>query len=662
MIEIVLNENGSVSNREILIGFTGENLDKTLHFTYPEQYQSYHKYVLVNNSVDGTFGVLPINDDMFVISTFLTSKKYGWELQVMFTEDELDLSAETVDISPKEGKHQKLFKKIWCGIDRGLYSGEAINAFEEDENVKIFYDKIVAMINNGGTSGGVSSWNDITDKPFYDTRVETTKIITFDGNFEDKEVLKPNDYQWFVRLSDDYVSAEKIIGKNIEYYNGNNGSTTTIQVTNDLITQGGSYQLIQGLLVLCEGDVGIGPINLTKGIWTICEMDGETPLTYASSLEVPVTEGQVKTLDEMYLPETTKYQSDWSVNDEASTSYIKNRTHYDARVETIKTITFDGTFEGKEVVKDDFDDVWFTKVSDEYFPPDKLIGKNISVCFDGGPMSMPIASHYIYEQEGFYNVSGYVVVCEKEVKIILRDQIGTFVILSKGIWFRADVDEKTSIPDVYASSLEVPELEGEVKTLDEIYIPSTIARVSDLENLGGTGGNIDVEFDEERNAIVLDLSGASVGGESASGSSEKWTYLINEELLEDTAYVGRDGFKFKELEVYLILPTAFSTTGALYLTSANSGTVYGEPRINVGAQNTFVGVIFMKLEVIDNKLWRGTYSNPPYFAMGNSANVSTAFGHKIVGNIIDKEYIEGMTLIHQSCSIPSGSTVIVRGR
>lgn len=188
MIEITLNENGSVSNREIFIGFTGENLDKTLHFTYPEKYQSYHKYILVNHSVDDTFGVLPINDDKFVVSTFLTSKKYGWELQVMFTEDELDLSAETVDLSPKEGKHQKLFKKIWCGIDRGLYSGEAINAFEEDENVKIFYDKIVAMINNGGTSGGVSSWNDLTDKPFYEDEViktiigETTYVIPYSMN------------------------------------------------------------------------------------------------------------------------------------------------------------------------------------------------------------------------------------------------------------------------------------------------------------------------------------------------------------------------------------------------------------------------------------------------------------------------------------------------
>lgn len=158
MIEITLNENGSVSNREIFIGFTGENLDKTLHFTYPEKYQSYHKYILVNHSVDGTFGVLPINDDKFVVSTYLTSKKYGWELQVMFTEDELDLSAETVDLSPKEGKHQKLFKKIWCGIDRGLYSGEAINVFEQDENVQLFYEKVlkVASENGGGTAAALT--------------------------------------------------------------------------------------------------------------------------------------------------------------------------------------------------------------------------------------------------------------------------------------------------------------------------------------------------------------------------------------------------------------------------------------------------------------------------------------------------------------------------
>lgn len=146
-----------------------------------------------------------------------------------------------------------------------------------------------------------------------------------------------------------------------------------------------------------------------------------------------------------------------------------------------------------------------------------------------------------------------------------------------------------------------------------------------------------------------------------SGGSE-WTYLMNEELLEDTAYVGRDGFKFKELEVYLILPTAFSTTGSLYLTSANSGTIYGEPRVQIGANNTFVGVVFMKLEVIDNKLWRGYYSNPPYFGMVNTSNLSTLFGHKVANVVIDKEYIEGMTLIHGNCSIPKGSTVIVRGR
>ena len=43
--------------------------------------------------------------------------------------------------------------------------------------------------------------------------------------------------------------------------------------------------------------------------------------------EAPTT--IVHTIDEKFLPESATTQSDWSVNDESSTDYIKNRTHYE---------------------------------------------------------------------------------------------------------------------------------------------------------------------------------------------------------------------------------------------------------------------------------------------------------------------------------------------
>lgn len=157
------------------------------------------------------------------------------------------------------------------------------------------------------------------------------------------------------------------------------------------------------------------------------------------------------------------------------------------------------------------------------------------------------------------------------------------------------------------------------------------------------------------NGDVVELGG--------SGGSEEWIYLFNDTLTEDTAYLTFDNFKFKELEAYVVVTTPFSNEGTLYLTSSATGSIYGDPRISqLGVKNTFTGVVYLKFEVINNDLWKGYKSIPPYLGMGNYENLSTSFCHKVAGTIINKEYIEGMTLIQAQASLPSGTKIIIRGR
>ena len=174
-------------------------------------------------------------------------------------------------------------------------------------------------------SGGVSSWNDLTDKPFYE-ETKVTEIpainIEWDGNTEGLEYCdmgEPNEEgHGYYKVSNDVfpVSAFDRGWSLTNTYrpDGHSDIFTSENVTRYEIYDegrvcglyfyvnppGDSYNLV---LVACE-DVEMGGIKLTKGVWFDGSADGGG--WYVQSLTIPgstVTETKLKTIEPKFLPD-----------------------------------------------------------------------------------------------------------------------------------------------------------------------------------------------------------------------------------------------------------------------------------------------------------------------------------------------------------------------
>ena len=62
------------------------------------------------------------------------------------------------------------------------------------------------LVESGGSTGGVSSWNDLTDKPF-----EPPKVYEFDGNTEGLDSFNDGNANMY-KVSDDILTTEQLVG------------------------------------------------------------------------------------------------------------------------------------------------------------------------------------------------------------------------------------------------------------------------------------------------------------------------------------------------------------------------------------------------------------------------------------------------------------------
>lgn len=68
---------------------------------------------------------------------------------------------------------------------------------------------------DGQGGGGVTSWNDLTDKPFGEELTEG--IITFDGDYSKHEYVDVGDDCFCVRISDKVMSKDEVVGSTVRY-------------------------------------------------------------------------------------------------------------------------------------------------------------------------------------------------------------------------------------------------------------------------------------------------------------------------------------------------------------------------------------------------------------------------------------------------------------
>ena len=121
-----------------------ENLDETIVFDLPEEFNDYRKYLLAFITVDDKqyFSPLPIINNSVKVSSSLTQFAGLWTMYVTCRQQELDLTTENVDISPKEGEHVFISDAIYGIVSNSAINKELVKNTPMDSNLKLVYDDL----------------------------------------------------------------------------------------------------------------------------------------------------------------------------------------------------------------------------------------------------------------------------------------------------------------------------------------------------------------------------------------------------------------------------------------------------------------------------------------------------------------------------------------
>lgn len=177
----------------------------------------------------------------------------------------------------------------------------------------------------------------------------------------------------------------------------------------------------------------------------------------------------VKKIDEIFLPPA----GDWEENSLNSYSYIKNRTHY----QDTQVYKFNGNYEQCECAFSPDTIDGFVKISNDTLNLNDF--NKIKVTFNN---SLGMRQNYMeFLKEELLNENDVITVSNLLVfYVVLADSYqipNKNLALTKGIWVRY---RKEDIAEQYISEIK---FYTKVKQLDEIYIPSTIARVEDVPTI-----------------------------------------------------------------------------------------------------------------------------------------------------------------------------------
>lgn len=433
------------------------------------------------------------------------------------------------------------------------FAGECFEFFATKEDLEDVFNYIQE---NGGTSSGASSWNDLTDKPFYTTYEEPATItLTFDGNTTGKETVSALDEDGvFVKVSDSCPKDEWLIGGTLNIRS--DGSTQSITLKESHLTNisnvagfTGSGTIVGGAILIARDAVTIeeAGVEFSSGVWFMCASD----TSYVSSLTYTDDGERVTPIDEKYIPDTIARTEDmlsvredvnqaiidiekldndmffgdseadmygtridYNENDPDGVGYVANRTHYDGRVVTINAL-LSRTILEEDYINDSIGELVYVSS----FIPERnlLVGGQIqSIHFNSTSQDIDrhdskiIAEPDIVDVEcdsgTAYTISANIVYTiwggelrDDKILVVTADNtvIGGYA-YKKGIYFPVFKSASRSAPSTingdkrieyqcYGGVYKLSYIgaEGEIKQLDEKFIPDTIARVADIPVGGG---------------------------------------------------------------------------------------------------------------------------------------------------------------------------------
>lgn len=168
MIRITIGSDGVPSERKVILGNKYENNDEMIYFSLPQDFDTYKKYVIAVMKVNGenVTRVLPINENIMMVSSSITYYSGNWSLYVMCRQTEIDLSNVNIDISAKDGEHVFISDGFLGIVNKSNIEKDAVDNIPLDSNLKIIYDDLLELKNQllYFIMNGIG-WDSIKNKP-----------------------------------------------------------------------------------------------------------------------------------------------------------------------------------------------------------------------------------------------------------------------------------------------------------------------------------------------------------------------------------------------------------------------------------------------------------------------------------------------------------------
>lgn len=355
-------------------------------------------------------------------------------------------------------------------------------------------DGILSVNTNvvGGGGGGVTSWDDLRDKPFY----EETEIAELVSN------LTTEAYD-----NGQFPPCNFIVGEKYNViWNG--------ESYNDLICyESDGYRVIGG-----------------EGYPFYIDDDGGNSLYIESTTDetdfVVTIIGKrvtIKTIDEKFLPA-------WDD--------LKNKPF--GETPPLFDITWDGNMEGHEVV-DMGDGNYYVKVSDEVFTKEQLLN---STTFNSNSYEVINTEENISIDEEFGAIflnGGMVIFSAENFNTVAGLPEGTF---SNGVWLYNSTGEEP----FYVNRLVAATT---IKTIDEKYIPDSIARVEDIDKEVSWNDITDKPFGEETQYNLRVTSDVT----TTSSVTVPFTAVVGKTYKIDVIDVGSNTVLISSIAVCTTFPT-----------------------------------------------------------------------------------------------------------
>lgn len=380
-----------------------------------------------------------------------------------------------------------------------------------------------APMNQLVTSSGVSSWNDLTDRPFYE-----------EGSYEEilpeAELSFVNYYGMY--MSDTVVDHTKIvIGQTYTMIWDGITYTAPAFASSGQAEEGG-----ETITLAAIGNPGISNSGEDNGIpFYGCNtysggavidqfavVTTDTAATHTLSISAGST--TIHTLDEKFIPDTiarvsdipegsAQINTDWNQNDSAQPDYVKNRTHWvEGSVETlIENQNFTLKIDKNGIAACSLEAITL------------VAGETYTVVVDGAERILTAENIFWAETD---------CVCIGDITVLddanTSSELG-FIILYAPTYspevsmFAMVSDEETHILSLYKSSTTY-------HPLDEGFIPDTIARKSDVtwENLS------DKPFGES--GATIEWDGSTEGRETAELNNVY--YKVSDKTLSIDEIIG----------------------------------------------------------------------------------------------------------------------------